>query len=76
MTAMVTPNATFLSAMQPIDPRKLLPVQISAQEWNALLTAATSEHLIASSTLVNKVMEQLRQQATAAPMTTEEMVER
>ena len=56
--------------MQPIDPNKLLPVAITAQEWNALLTAATSEHLVASSTLVNKLMAQLRQ---PTPMTTEEM---
>ena len=58
--------------MQPIDPNKPLSAAITAQEWNALLTAATSEHLVASSTLVNKIMEQLRQQATT-PMTTEEM---
>ena len=60
--------------MQPIDPRKQLYPGMSAQEWNALLTAATSEHLVASSTLVNKIMEQLRQQA-AAPMTTEEVAQ-
>jgi hypothetical protein len=58
--------------MQPIDPNKPITAELSAQEWNALLTAATSEHLVASPSLVNKLMAQLRQQVTA-PMATEEM---
>ena len=30
--------------MQPIDPNKPIAAEVTAQEWNALLTAATSEH--------------------------------
>lgn len=60
--------------MQPIDPNKPLPAEMSAQEWNALLTAATSEHLVAAPSLVNKLMARLRQQAIA-PMTTEEVAQ-
>lgn len=58
--------------MQPIDPNQPISAAITAQEWNALLTAATSEHLVASSSLVNKVMAQLRQRSQ---MSTEAMAE-
>jgi hypothetical protein len=61
--------------MQPIDPNKPIAPEMSAQEWNAFLTAATSEHLVASPLLINKLMAQLRQQVTAQ-MSTEEMADR
>jgi hypothetical protein len=58
--------------MQPIDPNKPLPAAITAQEWNALMTAATSHYLIVSPSIIEKLMAQLRQ---PAPMTTAEMAE-
>ena len=58
--------------MRPIDPNKTIPAEITAQEWNALLTAATSHYLIVLPSIIDKLMAQLRQ---PTPMTTAEMAE-
>ncbi len=56
--------------MQPIDPNKPLNGAITTSEWNALLSAATSVHLIVAPAIVEKLMEQFRRQSQ---MTTEDV---
>jgi hypothetical protein len=54
--------------MQPISPDRPLTVTLSAQKWNAVMSAAGSDNLVLGPSLFNEVGQQLQQQSQPQQM--------
>ena len=54
--------------MQPINPSQPLTVTLSAQKWNAVMSAAGSDNLVLGPSLFNEVGQQLQQQTQPQQM--------
>jgi hypothetical protein len=58
--------------MQPISPNQPLTVTLSAQKWNAVMSAAGSDNLVLGPSLFNEVGQQLQQQSQPQMQMSEE----